>query len=337
MDLSDMYPQFYGKLKVGMKMDYLEKCILIDKLICSGIHFVETRNELDLIRSELLVRCPGGSSLLHLNHGSLQSMFSESYPQLIRDVGYALSDHLYKRTWFEKTIMNNFDIHTKEDFTTIHTAALQQCPGGHSILNHNNASVQSILKDMYPELLVNIHHHHHGYWKDLKNNGLAQKVVQYFSIKKREDWSAVSMEQISKFNETKIRKNNFQQLLKYWYPDEDWNLELFERNTLKRQRFLGLKLAEIFKDEVILENFIFKLPHHKYIVFDFYIPEKQLVIEYQGEQHYFDHVHHWLPFEIQKMRDEEKKRICAQNNLKLIYVPYWWDDTIQDLSSRISQ
>lgn len=59
--------------------------------------------------------------------------------------------------------------------------------------------------------------------------------------------------------------------------------------------------------------------------FDFYIPEFNMCIEYQGEQHY-------RPvsifggedsFKSQVKRDKIKKKYCKSNNIELLIIPYW--------------
>ena len=59
--------------------------------------------------------------------------------------------------------------------------------------------------------------------------------------------------------------------------------------------------------------------------FDFYIPEKNILIEYQGEQHYkqIDHFGGRKEFLLRKHHDWLKRRYARKNNLKLLAIPYW--------------
>ena len=59
--------------------------------------------------------------------------------------------------------------------------------------------------------------------------------------------------------------------------------------------------------------------------FDFYVPEKNLLIEYQGEQHYkqIDHFGGRKEFLSRKHHDWLKRRYARKNNLKLLAIPYW--------------
>jgi len=64
--------------------------------------------------------------------------------------------------------------------------------------------------------------------------------------------------------------------------------------------------------------------------FDFYLPEYNLCIEYQGEQHYFpvdfaSKGQKWAKerFEYNKFHDKIKKEFCLTNNIDLLEIPYW--------------
>lgn len=59
--------------------------------------------------------------------------------------------------------------------------------------------------------------------------------------------------------------------------------------------------------------------------FDFYLPDYNIVIEYNGEQHYQTNEHGWNTkeaLEKTQCRDEYKKQWCKENNIPLIIIPY---------------
>lgn len=58
--------------------------------------------------------------------------------------------------------------------------------------------------------------------------------------------------------------------------------------------------------------------------FDFYIPSKNTVIEYQGRQHYesIDFFGGEKAFEQQKYRDDIKAKYCLDNGINLLAIPY---------------
>ena len=66
--------------------------------------------------------------------------------------------------------------------------------------------------------------------------------------------------------------------------------------------------------------------------FDFYIPELNICIEYQGEQHYrpvnfggISDEEAYNNFLKTQYHDEIKRNYCVDNNIKLVCVPYWED------------
>ena len=58
--------------------------------------------------------------------------------------------------------------------------------------------------------------------------------------------------------------------------------------------------------------------------YDFYLPDENTLIEYQGEQHYYPVKHFGgkEKFEIQKQHDKLKKDYAKRNSYKLICIPY---------------
>lgn len=64
--------------------------------------------------------------------------------------------------------------------------------------------------------------------------------------------------------------------------------------------------------------------------FDFYLPNENICIEYQGEQHYFpvDYFGGEEKFVIQQNYDKLKEKYCKEYNIKLINIPYWDYDKI---------
>ena len=59
--------------------------------------------------------------------------------------------------------------------------------------------------------------------------------------------------------------------------------------------------------------------------FDFYIPEFNMCIEYQGEQHYrpVSIFGGYDSFKSQIKRDKIKKSYCKLNSIDLLIIPYW--------------
>jgi hypothetical protein len=59
--------------------------------------------------------------------------------------------------------------------------------------------------------------------------------------------------------------------------------------------------------------------------FDFYFPEIQLCLEWNGRQHYesFDFFGGDKAFEGNQLRDQIKRDYCKENNIRLLEIPHW--------------
>lgn len=89
------------------------------------------------------------------------------------------------------------------------------------------------------------------------------------------------------------------------------------------------KVAKYLKENKI--DFIEQYPvpnefvfcKNKKIFVDFYLPTKNVIIEYNGIQHYKDILmFNAITFDEQKMRDEAVRIYCKEHKIKLIIIPY---------------
>lgn len=89
-------------------------------------------------------------------------------------------------------------------------------------------------------------------------------------------------------------------------------------------------------------NFIFQktfpnLKDKKYLIFDFYLQDYNLCIEYDGEQHYNSHFYETMPknplstFENTIKHDKMKTEYCIKNNINLLRIPYTQDKHIKEI------
>ena len=72
--------------------------------------------------------------------------------------------------------------------------------------------------------------------------------------------------------------------------------------------------------------------------FDFYIPKHNICIEYDGIQHFepIDFAgkgEEWAKeqFKEQQIKDNIKTQYCLDNDIKLIRIPYWEFDNIENI------
>jgi len=64
--------------------------------------------------------------------------------------------------------------------------------------------------------------------------------------------------------------------------------------------------------------------------FDFYLPEKNICIEYDGEQH-FRNIFSDKSFKETKINDNIKDEFCIKNNIFLIRIPYFKFEEINNI------
>lgn len=67
--------------------------------------------------------------------------------------------------------------------------------------------------------------------------------------------------------------------------------------------------------------------------FDFYLPEYNACIEFQGKQHYevVEHFGGEKDFKIRRKRDNIKVEYCRKNQIELLCIPYWDFDNIKQI------
>lgn len=74
--------------------------------------------------------------------------------------------------------------------------------------------------------------------------------------------------------------------------------------------------------------------HERYLPFDFYITDKNLLIEYDGEFHYKP-IFGIIQLEIQQINDSIKNSYCMEKNIQLVRIPYWDANNIKEIIERI--
>lgn len=127
---------------------------------------------------------------------------------------------------------------------------------------------------------------------------------------------------------------------------------VFITSLFKYQRGMGHLCPDCFQKESYGENNIrvwlakhnvkFYREHvfnecidiHK-LLFDFYLPEYNMCIEYQGRQHYepVEYFGGEAQFQLQQKHDQIKRNYCKDHNIRLLEIPYWED--IEESLSKI--
>eukprot|EP01124_Arcella_intermedia_P036870 TRINITY_DN9744_c0_g1_i4.p1 TRINITY_DN9744_c0_g1~~TRINITY_DN9744_c0_g1_i4.p1 ORF type:complete len:436 (+),score=80.49 TRINITY_DN9744_c0_g1_i4:35-1342(+) len=263
--------------------------VFVDEMLLSGFEFVSGEGDLSDISCGDILGNPGTSYLVALYGGSVQVMFSRLYPELPL-LGEKTDGYWKNRMAIDRFLLEHFGfVQCEEDITEITGRRLLDHPAGATLLVSNKGSPISIFQTVYVELSFKNSKTYHGYWNNLESNYLIQNTMRRYHLKRKEDWYKLSIFQLSEVNGKEVSRRKMISLLEFWVPEVEWDYQKFKEKLSKRanQRFLGLKLRELFYNEVILEEFQMK-DAQQFHVFDFCVPGRKLMIEYQGQQHYYN-------------------------------------------------
>lgn len=83
--------------------------------------------------------------------------------------------------------------------------------------------------------------------------------------------------------------------------------------------------------EFIQEKWFDDCRDEKPLPFDFYIPDYNMCIEFDGDQHFYDKGNFSTSFEYIQKHDEIKNKYCYDNNIELLRIPYWKYDKIDKI------
>ena len=103
-----------------------------------------------------------------------------------------------------------------------------------------------------------------------------------------------------------------------------------------------MSVLEKFGEEYVFQKTFDWLKFNKQMYVDFYLPNKNIAIEFQGEQHYkpvsFRNVGDdelKKEFETIQNRDKVKKRLCEENGISIKYISYKDENKINEIVSNI--
>ncbi|MFH0334633.1 PDDEXK family nuclease [Clostridium perfringens] len=83
-----------------------------------------------------------------------------------------------------------------------------------------------------------------------------------------------------------------------------------------------------------IQEYRFEDCRYKYTLpFDFYIPDNNLIIEFDGIQHYRENNYFRGNniFKDTQKRDKIKNKYCKDNGINLLRIPYWELESIEDI------
>lgn len=133
---------------------------------------------------------------------------------------------------------------------------------------------------------------------------------------------------------------------KFWWICNDCSFEWEKSVHYRNQKNSHCPNCKMSKGEYAVKSYLLnnninyicehsfnKCLNVKKLRFDFYLPEYNTCIEYQGEFHYniLKGITSEEILESQKNRDKIKREFCNENNIELIEIPYWEFKNIESL------
>eukprot|EP01114_Cavostelium_apophysatum_P000256 TRINITY_DN10249_c0_g1_i1.p1 TRINITY_DN10249_c0_g1~~TRINITY_DN10249_c0_g1_i1.p1 ORF type:complete len:202 (-),score=0.75 TRINITY_DN10249_c0_g1_i1:168-773(-) len=144
-------------------------------------------------------------------------------------------------------------------------------------------------------------------WKDLAQ--FMERAKRDLHVDRPEDWKRITKSYIRKRGGDPILRyhgNSIVAMLRAAYPQHDWSF-MQHLHTTKPEQNLRQILERFFPD--VQSNYRHDQLLHpesgSKMELDFWIPSKQLAIEYQGEHHYKPRI---LSKDLQTKREETKRK-----------------------------
>lgn len=124
-----------------------------------------------------------------------------------------------------------------------------------------------------------------------------------------------------------INKVHYTKLLNLLLEKNILDFDIKKCSIGERKIFVFLKNNNIFFER---EKSFKDLKNKQYLRYDFYLPDYNLLIEFDGEQHYFDIRYEGEVNDVNK-RDKMKDNYAKEHNIDLLRIPFWEIDNIEKI------
>ena len=295
-------------------------------------------------------------SIKHFENNNASSLLKKYSLYELKSLGFPDGKYLFDPKIISKSIgyWNKFEnvqnfllflkekysLHSPNDWNSILSQKLIKLHGGSSLLNLFSVYELKCLGCPEGKLLFNKPNKSPGFWKNEKNiQNFLSNLENQLNIINYEDWNRISYQQIgfhggwgllANFSKDKLRK------LRNLSSDHSNNSKINGRSS---QRWLFLQIQKLFPNEEIVEDYFHSEMSRKTgfpVQFDIFLVKRNIAFEYHGKQHYEDLSAAFAPLEMYKHRDREKEILCKSFDIKLIVIPYWWDNNLHSLTDTIN-
>ena len=313
-------------------------------------HDFQNKTDWNKISTKLFRKEGGGGVLAKYNNSIFQTL-SNLYPDYDFKLenrprySYSYWKNLDNQRNYLLELGKKLQLKTMKDWHNVKTQVLVENRGTR-LLQLYNYSIFNMMRVLFPEYEwkeTGLNRLPSNYWKKEENlKEFIEQVRVQFRVKKPTDWYLISQSQIRRLGKGgNIRHHGgLYFALKKLFPDIPWDeKELNNRSKRATQHEIFTLLKEMMPQYDIYEDYthpnIYYQDTSQFVIFDIFVANLNLVIEYQGEHHYTE-IPAKGPLHLFELKDEEKSMLCNQHSIQLVVVPYWIDISISSLSELIN-
>lgn len=182
-----------------------------------------------------------------------------------------------------------------------------------------------------------------GYWASADNvRTFVAKLAKELRVTDMDQWYRVSAAQVCTVpgGSGLLQRMRLMDALRLTYPNEEWDEVRFSKKAKKSMQWqLWNTVSSLYPDMEVVEEHRLEtgaagLLSNNAMELDVFVPQLKLAFEYQGLHHYTE-VPMFGPLDLYIRRDERKRRACEKLGIKLVEVPFWWDNRPHSLASTI--
>ena len=291
---------------------------------------LKTLEDWKIITKNQIYKLGGQSIVKHFKY-NMKDLLSTIYPDYKWSFKNLKVDPKEKwqsleyRKEFMESIFIKMKLQGMDDWLSVSRNQIRE-KGGSALLRSYSNDLKLIFSSIFPnypwdftQLKYDQYHINEKIKKKIAD------LIHKYMIQQKKDWYRIHAH----------KSFNLLYYLKKIYPDEKWNKKVFlSRNKKTNQRILYVNTSQIFANDLIYENYYHPSLSDSFnsnLEFDIFIPSRDIALEYQGEQHYEEIPAVFGQWEECKERDILKKSLSLQNNVKLIQIPFWWDQSTSSL------
>ena len=289
------------------------------------------------ISKQKIIQYGGNNLLIRRYNNDIKLLFSSIYPNYPFDFINLKSKPKKKcnlksienQRKFMDDLFIKFNLNSLDDWINLPKMKIYKSEGRILLTNEYKYNMKELLMNIYPNFP--------WFFPEFEERKfLIQKLnerMKKYHVTQKKDWYRVP----SKDSLTQSAKYTLIVSLKIIFPNEKWKKSNFNiRKKKTSQRLLFSFTQKIYPSLLIFEDYFHpKLTHENNFELDIFIPALQLAMEYQGQQHYDDTPGAFGAVDLFQIRDQMKEYLANQLSIKIIYIPYWWDQSLESLEKSI--